>query len=212
MIRKILIFGPQGSGKGTQAEMISKKLGLVYISTGNILRGKQEKNAPLTKKINGYLASGELVPDEIINTIFAQELTKREVLEKGFVLEGYPRNKNQMLALEIITDITDVIVIDISDKEAIFRLCGRYACVCGKTYHAIFNPPKKKGVCDSCEKFLDKRDDDTLQAIEKRLRIYHDQTEPLIMEYEKRGIVRRVNGEETIPHIHKEILRVLGVL
>lgn len=212
MVWKILIFGQQGSGKGTQAEMISKKLGLVYISTGNTLRKKQEKNTALTKKINEYLASGKLVPDEIINIIFAQELTKRGVLEKGFVLEGYPRNKNQMLALEILTELTNVIVIDISDKEAISRLSGRYTCICGKTYHAIFNPPKTKGVCDSCARFIDKRDDDTLQVIEKRLRIYHDQTEPLITEYEKRGILKHVNGEETIPHIHEEILRVLGVL
>ena len=114
-----------------------------------------------------------------------------------------------MEALEKITDLTDVIIINISDREAIFRIGGRFVCVCGKTYNTVFNPPKVKGICDECGGNLFIRDDDKPEAIRKRLELYHKETEPLFEYYEKKGIVRKINGEQTIESVHRDIVEAL---
>lgn len=211
MTRNILIFGAQGSGKGTQAEMLSKNFGFVYISTGNLFRKEIQQHGGLGKAIDQYIKKGKLVPDDITNQMVAKTLLHDDIRHKGFIMEGYPRNKGQMLALEKITHLSDVIVIDISDKEAIFRIGGRMVCVCGKTYHKVFNLPKRQGFCDACGAKLFVRDDDKPKAIKKRLEIYHQETEPLFHYYSKKGILRRIDGEQPIPEVYRDVVKALGL-
>lgn len=207
----LIIFGAQGSGKGTQAELISRAGGLVYISTGDIFRQEIENQTKLGKKINSLMKKGALVPDRLTNQIIKERLSQKDCQKKGFVLDGYPRNQNQLNFLDSIIEISDVIVIKISDQEAIKRLAGRLACICGLSYHQKHNPPKVKGVCDKCGSKLFIRDDDKPEAIKKRLVIYHQQTKPLFESYKKRGILREINGEQSIKKVFEEIVRVLGL-
>ena len=209
MIKNILIFGPQGSGKGTQAEMLSLKYGIPYISTGNIFRQELSQGTDLGKQAEEFIKAGRLVPDDITNQIVRKRLRQNDVFARGFILDGYPRNRNQMMALEKMVRIDEVVVIDISDKEAIFRIGGRLVCVCGKTYHTVFNPPKVDQLCDACQKKLFIREDDKPQAIQKRLAIYHKETEPLYDYYKEKGILKRINGEQSIPDVHRDVIRAL---
>ncbi len=211
MQRTILIFGAQGSGKGTQAEMLTEKFGFVYVSTGNIFRQEIDKKTKLGIRAESYIRKGKLVPDEITDAIVALRLSQDDARKRGCVFDGYPRNKSQMTALEKIARVTDVIIIEISDKESVFRIGGRLICSCGRTYHTIFHPPKIKNICDNCGKKLIIRDDDRPKSIKKRLEIYHKETEPLFELYEKMGVVRRINGEQSIPHVFKDVAHALGL-
>lgn len=211
MPRNILIFGAQGSGKGTQAELLAQSSGSVNISIGNIFRQEVYKKTPLGETAKKYTDQGKLVPDEVVNEIVSHRLKQKDVLSHGFVLEGYPRNQNQVEALDKIVHITDAIVIDISDDEAIRRIGKRLSCVCGKTYHLEHNPPKVDSICDECGAALSVRDDDKPEAIRQRLEIYHKNTEPIFSLYEKLGILHRVNGEQKIADVYKAIMQALGM-
>jgi len=211
MQRTILIFGAQGSGKGTQAEMLTEKFGFVYISTGNIFRREIEKKTELGMRAESYIRKGKLVPDEITDAIVALRLSKNDVRKQGCVLDGYPRNKSQMTELEKIVGVTDVVIIEISDRESVFRIGGRLICNCGRTYHTVFRPPKIKNICDYCGKKLSIREDDMPKSIKKRLEIYHKETEPLFEFYEKMGVVRRINGEQSIPDVFKDMVNALSL-
>src|SRR3989344_3568992 len=142
MIRSMLIFGAQGSGKGTQAELLAQATGTVNISIGNIFRQEVYKKTTLGTTAKQYTDQGKLVPDEVVNEIVTNRLRQKDVQGHGFVLEGYPRNQVQADALEKVVAITDVVVIDISDSEAVARISKRLTCVCGKVYHQEHNPPK----------------------------------------------------------------------
>lgn len=205
----IIIFGPQGSGKGTQAELLSKKFGSVYIASGNIFRQEIEQKTKLGKAAEGYIRQGRLVPDSLTIKIIQNHLNELEVKKCGFILDGFPRNQAQMRSLETMARITDVVVIDISDQEAVFRIGGRLSCVCGKTYHTTFNPPKNDSLCDACGRKLETRKDDTPASIRKRLSLYHKETEAVFSYYEKKGILKRINGEKSIPEVYKEVLKAL---
>ncbi|MEA2064695.1 MAG: nucleoside monophosphate kinase [Patescibacteria group bacterium] len=202
----ILIFGAQGSGKGTQADLLSKKIKIPHITVGDIFRLIIKEESELGKTLASYLNKGRLAPNEITNRIVAERLKKIDVA-RGFILDGYPRNKIQADFLDIIREIDKVIEIRISDSEAIERIKDRRICYCGRTYHLKYNPPKQDGVCDDCGEKLYQRDDDKPKEIKERLNIYHKETEPIIEAYKKRGIVKTVEGERPIHEIHLEIMK-----
>ncbi|MEM4230407.1 MAG: nucleoside monophosphate kinase [Candidatus Pacearchaeota archaeon] len=202
---KLIFLGPQGCGKGTQAEIISKKLRICYIGAGELLRkakGKQKKI------IESFTLKGQLVPTEIVFNLIKEKLERKEC-KKGFILDGFPRNINQAKELDKITKIDKIIEIWISDEEAVRRLSSRLNCKkCGSIFNLITNPPKKKNICDKCGGKLYIREDDKPKAIKKRLKIYHKETEPLLKHYNS----VRVNGEQPIPKVTEDILSELKVI
>ena len=204
MGQRILIFGPQGSGKGTQAELIARRHGLPYISTGDIFRYHRQQQTELGKKIEQYISSGQLVPDELTNEMVKERLAQPDCLA-GFVLDGYPRTQSQLEFLDTITGIDHAVVINLSDQEAIERLAGRLACVCGLSYHLTFSPPEKPGRCNKCGNKLFRRDDDQPAAIKQRLAIYHRETEPVFAILKKRGRQIDVDGSESIEGVFNQI-------
>lgn len=207
--RRIIVFGPQASGKGTQAEILSQELKVPWISTGEIFRQNIQKQTDLGKLASQYLNKGKLVPDDVTNQLVAKRLKGTDIL-KGFVFDGYPRNRAQADALEGMTKIEVALEIWISDKEAIMRISGRRVCQCGMIYHIKFNPPKKESICDQCGAELIQREDDKEEAIKQRLAIYHQDTEPLLKLYLAKGILIRINGEQPIPKVTREIFQKLS--
>jgi len=205
----IIIFGPQGSGKGTQAELIARRHSWPYISTGDIFRYHIKNGTQLGRQVTEYINAGKLVPDELTNKI-VQDSIQQPDCSVGFVLDGYPRNKNQLKFLDSIADIDFSVAIELSDDEAIKRLGGRLACKCGLSYHIEYNPPKQKGICDKCGEKLFKRDDDEEMAIKQRLEIYHQETEPLLNEYEKQGKLHRIDGSRSIEEVYMQIDEVIN--
>lgn len=203
----ILIFGAQGSGKGTQADLLSKKLKIPHITVGDIFRLMIKEKGKLGKIVASYINKGKLAPDEITNKVVVERLKKSDVA-RGFILDGYPRNKVQANFLDGICKVDKVIEIRISDNEAVKRIKDRRMCYCGRTYHLQYNPPIKKGICDECGKKLYQRDDDKPKEIEERLKIYHQETEPIIAFYKKRKIVEIIEGECPIQKIHLNILKI----
>jgi adenylate kinase len=203
---KLLFIGPQGSGKGTQAAIISKHLGIPHISTGDIFRSL---TGELKQTVDEIINKGHLVPDELTLKILKQRISQPDCY-RGFILDGFPRNINQADSLEKITKIDKVIEINISDKEAIKRLSGRVNCEkCKEGYNLITTPkPKDKNHCDKCGGKLIQRADDNEDAIKKRLHTYHKETEPILEKY--KHITIKINGEQDIEQITKEILEKLG--
>lgn len=202
---KLILMGPQGSGKGTHAEIISKKLNIAHISTGDLFRSA---SGSLKEEIDSYINSGKLVPDELTIKILKEKLSKKEC-KNGFILDGFPRNLSQAKALDSITSIDKVVVILISDKESIKRISSRLSCSkCGKVFNILTNPPKKENVCDICSSQLTKRKDDSEESLKKRLEIYHKETEKVISYYPKEKIVE-INGERSIGAVEKDILSAL---
>ena len=204
----IIIFGPQGSGKGTQAELIARRHGLPYVSTGDIFRYHLKNETDLGRQVARYMDKGELVPDQVTNEIVRDRINQPDCAV-GFVLDGYPRNKTQLDFLNSITKIDFAIVIEIDDTVAIERLGGRLACKCGLSYHVKYNPPQTEGVCDKCGGQLFRRDDDQPEAIKKRLEIYHQETEPLLKVYDQLGILHRVDGAQDIEGVYKQINQII---
>jgi len=205
----ILMLGTQGSGKGTQAARLARLLNIPTISTGEILRNEIDKGTELGKLANSYIRRGNLVPDDLISSIVRKTLLKDEYA-KGVILDGYPRNIVQAETLDDFLDLNYVILIDISDSEAVKRVTGRRICTkCGANYHIDYKPPKEEGVCDKCGAVLEIREDSEPEAVETRLNVYHLQTEPLVGYYEDRGILIKVNGEQKIPEVYEEILNKL---
>lgn len=200
---RIILLGPQGSGKGTQAGLLSKKLNVPKITTGDILRDNEKEGTKLGKLASSYMNKGKLIPDETINKIVEERLNK-ENCKKGFVLDGYPRNVKQAEMLKKMTDIDFVIEIAISDKEAIKRISGRRSCKCGEVYHISYNPSKVPETCDKCGSRLFQRDDDKEELVKKRLEIYHKETEPLTEFYKDKHI--RIDGEQSIEKVFEDII------
>jgi adenylate kinase len=202
---KLIFIGPQGSGKGTQAEIISKKFSIAHISTGELLRNTKGK---LKKQTDNYMNKGKLIPDKLMIKILEQRIKKKDCKE-GFILDGFPRNIEQAKKLDKITSINKVIEIKISDKQAIKRLEGRRICPkCGANYNLVTSPkPKQKEKCDKCGSKLIKRKDDTKPAIKKRLNIYHKKTES-ILDYYKDKVIK-INGEQSIDKVSKDIIKNL---
>jgi len=213
LIMKILILGAPGAGKGTQSDIISKKLNIPHISTGDILRKEISQGTELGKKVKEYVESGRLVPDEIIADILLNEL-KNDVYKNGYILDGFPRNIDQAKILENKGISFDkVVLIDTSEDEVLKRLSGRRVCEkCGAVYNIYYNKPKIDGICDNCGGKLIQRDDDKEDVVKRRFEVFYNQTMPVIKYYEEKGILIKVNGNKSLDDIKSEIFKLLGVI
>lgn len=208
---KLILLGAPGAGKGTQAEIISEKLNIPTISTGNILRAAVKNGTPVGLKAKEYMDAGKLVPDEVIIGVINERLQEADC-QKGYILDGVPRTIAQAEALEQAGIHFDAVVsIEVSDAEIEQRMTGRRACVgCGATYHVVANPPKTEGVCDHCGKELTIRKDDKPETVKARLVTYHETTEPLKDFYAQRGLLKVVDVQGSIEQINTAIMEVLG--
>jgi adenylate kinase len=205
----IIMLGPPGSGKGTQAELLSEKYGWPQISTGNILRHAREAKSMLGLQAKAYMERGELVPDEVVDGIVGERISHDDC-QSGFILDGFPRDIKQAQALDEIASIDTVFDIQVPENVVVERLSQRRVCDCGETYHLQYNPPKEDGVCDVCKKSLYQREDDREDTIRHRLTVYHSKTEPLIKFYEDKGILVKIDGVQEIESILEEICGYLS--
>lgn len=199
----IIIMGPQGSGKGTQAKRISAKYNIPHISTGDIFRENIKNGTELGKTAQEFTNRGQLVPDDLTIELIKDRL-QRPDCDNGFILDGFPRNLPQGKALDTIVDVDVSLLVDVSDEEAIKRISGRRTCVaCGKVFNINFDNVEK---CDVCGEAIEIRDDDKPETIAKRLEVYHENTSPLIGFYEDKGIMIKVDGERAIEVIFEDIV------
>ena len=207
----LILLGAPGAGKGTQAELLVKQLGIPAISTGNMLREAMANGTELGKKAKKYMDEGALVPDELILGIVADRVAQPDC-EKGFILDGVPRTLAQAEALEAKgVKIDHVVSIEVDDAAIEGRMTGRRVCAkCGASYHIVANPPKTEGVCDSCGGSLVIRKDDKPETVRHRLEVYHASTEVLKDFYGKLGRLRIVNGNQPIGDANEDILRAIG--
>lgn len=208
---KLILLGAPGAGKGTQAEIISKKLNIPTISTGNILRAAVKNGTPVGLKAKEYMDAGKLVPDEVIIGVIQERLQEQDCAG-GYILDGVPRTIAQAEALEAAGVTFDAVVsIEVSDEEIEQRMTGRRTCLaCGATYHVVANPPKVEGVCDLCGEPLAQRKDDKPETVKARLATYHETTEPLKDFYAKRNLLKVVDVKGSIEEINAAIMKVLG--
>jgi len=209
---RILILGSPGAGKGTQSKFISEKLNIPHVSTGDILRKEISLSTELGKKVREYVESGKLVPDEIIAYILLNEL-KNDIYKNGYILDGFPRNLNQARILEEKGIAFDkVILIDASEDEIVKRLSGRRVCKnCNAVFNVYYNKPKVDGICDYCGGKLIQRDDDKEEVVRNRFKVFYEQTMPVINYYEQKGVLIKVNGNNSLDDIKNEIFSLLGV-
>ena len=208
---KLIMLGAPGAGKGTQAEILSKKLGVPTISTGNILRAAVKAGTPIGLKAKSFMDAGALVPDDVIIGIIAEALQGPEC-SNGYILDGVPRTIPQAEAMEQQgVEIDWAVDLEVEDETIIERMSGRRTCECGATYHVVNNPPKTEGICDVCGKELTIRKDDAPETVKARLETYHAQTEPLIAFYNERGKVKTVMNQPTIEATTAEIFKALGI-
>ncbi|NLW22813.1 MAG: adenylate kinase [Tissierellia bacterium] len=211
---RLVILGPPGAGKGTQASAIVKKYNIPHISTGDIFRANIKAGTELGKKAKTYMDKGLLVPDELVVSIVKDRLTEEDCKD-GFLLDGFPRTVNQAEALdkelnEMGLKLDRVINIDVEKDILIERAIGRRICRnCGATYHIKFNPPQREGVCDNCKGELFQRDDDKVETVEKRIEVYIEETKPLIDYYMKKGLLLNIDGSKSIDAIFEEIVNHL---
>lgn len=212
---RLILLGPPGAGKGTQASGIVNKYDIPHISTGDIFRKNIKEGTELGNKAKEYMDKGLLVPDELVVDLVKDRLTKDDCLD-GFLLDGFPRTVAQADSLDtelnkLNWNLDKVINIQVSKEDLIERAVGRRICKeCGATYHVKFNPPKKEGICDLCGGELYQRDDDNEETVSKRIEVYQKQTQPLIEYYEEKGILANINGEQDIDKVFNDIVDVLG--
>ena len=213
---KIIMLGAPGAGKGTQAKKIAAKCEIPHISTGDIFRANIKNGTELGKKAKTYMDQGLLVPDELVCDLVVDRI-QQDDCKKGYILDGFPRTIPQAesldKALQAIGEKMDYAIdVEVPDENIVKRMGGRRACVgCGATYHLVYAPTKKEGICDVCGGELILRDDDKPETVQKRLGVYHEQTQPLIDYYKNQGILREVDGSVDMEDVFKEILNILGV-
>ena len=213
---KIIMLGAPGAGKGTQAKKIAAKYGIPHISTGDIFRANIKGGTELGMKAKTFMDQGMLVPDEITIGMLMDRIHEADCA-KGYVLDGFPRTIPQAEslteALKGMNESIDYAVnVDVPDENIVNRMGGRRACVaCGATYHIQFNAPKTEGTCDTCGEKLVLRDDDKPETVQKRLNVYHEQTQPLIDYYEKAGVLKEVDGTKNMEEVFNDIVDILGV-
>ena len=212
---KIIMLGAPGAGKGTQAKMIAEKYGLPHISTGDIFRANIKNGTELGKEAKEYMDKGLLVPDELTVRLLLDRVAKEDC-KNGYVLDGFPRTIPQAevldAELEKLGEKVDYAVnVDVPDENIVNRMSGRRACVgCGATYHVVYAPTKKEGICDACGAELILRDDDKPETVQKRLSVYHEQTQPLIDYYRNKGILKDVDGTMEMDAVFQAITEILG--
>ncbi|VUT26875.1 MAG: Adenylate kinase [Candidatus Methanolliviera sp. GoM_asphalt] len=210
----IILLGPPGSGKGTQAKLIEERCGIPQISTGDMLRKAVENKTELGIKAKNYMDSGALVPDELVIMI-TEERLKAEDCRDGFILDGFPRTVTQAEALDEVLNkmnkkIDNALNIEVKEDDIIRRMSGRRICKgCGASYHIIFNPPNEENICDLCGGELYQRDDDKEETVRNRLKVYKDQTEPLINYYREKSVLRSIDGGRKIEEINQLIEEIL---
>ncbi len=209
---KLILLGAPGAGKGTQGEILCKKLGIPTISTGNILRAAIKDGTPTGLKAKSYIDAGALVPDEVIIGIVHERLAQPDC-QNGYILDGVPRTIAQAEALEKADIQFDAVVsIEISEEEILSRMSGRRVCgACGSSYNVVAIPPRVEGICDNCGGKLIQRKDDTPETVRERLKVYHTETEPLVDFYRQRGLLRPVQSAGTKDETTQAILAALGL-
>ena len=214
---QIVLFGPPGAGKGTQAKFLSEEFNIPHISTGDILRENVKKGTALGMKAKSYMDKGELVPDQLLNDLVRSRLEEPDT-KKGFLLDGYPRTIPQAKALDEIMDdlnrkLSAVVNIDVGTSALVKRLSGRRICrSCGASYHVTFNAPKVKDTCDTCAGELYQRADDTEEAIKNRLAVYKKQTQPVLDYYKKKGVLVDIDGDREIEEVKADVIKALEKL
>lgn len=212
---RIILLGPPGAGKGTQAAGIVEKYNIPHISTGDIFRKNIKEGTELGKKAKGYIDQGLLVPDELTVGLVTDRISQSDC-EKGFMLDGFPRNVAQAQHLdkylkEVGISLDKVVNIEVDKDILVGRAVGRRICKsCGATYHVEFNPPKVDGICDVCGGELYQRADDNEETVSKRIQVYLDETKPLVDYYSKEGIIASINGEQSIDKVFADIVNALG--
>lgn len=212
---KIIMLGAPGAGKGTQAKRIAEKYTIPHISTGDIFRANIKNGTELGKKAKEYMDQGLLVPDELTCDLVMDRI-QQDDCKNGFVLDGFPRTIPQAEALDealnkIGQKMDYAIDVDVPDENIVNRMGGRRACLsCGATYHVEFNPTKAEGICDACGAQTVLRDDDKPETVQKRLTVYHDQTQPLIDYYKNQGILKSVDGTQPMEAVFNAIVGILG--
>ena len=212
---RIIMLGAPGAGKGTQAKKIAAKYGIPHISTGDIFRANIKEGTELGKKAKTYMDQGLLVPDELVVDLVVDRL-QQEDAQKGYVLDGFPRTIPQAESLDealkkVNSKIDYAIDVDVPDENIINRMSGRRACVkCGATYHLMYAPTKVEGICDRCGSPVVLRDDDKPETVQKRLSVYHEQTQPLIDYYKAQNILKTVDGTQPMEKVFADIVAILG--
>jgi adenylate kinase len=213
----LILFGPPGAGKGTQAERLRGDFRLAFISTGDMLRENVKAGTELGKQAKGFMDAGGLVPDDLIVAMAADRLGQDDARD-GFILDGFPRTVAQAEALdtqlvEMARRVTAALLIDVPDEEVVKRISGRRVCVkAGHNYHVDFDPPKNEGICDQDGSRLIQRDDDKPDVVRNRLQVYHEKTSPLIDYYDSKGLMRRIDGTRSPAEVHDRIRAVIATL
>lgn len=209
---KLILMGPPGAGKGTQGEILEKKLGISTISTGLMLRTAIKEQTEVGKLAEKYINEGKLVPDDVIVKVVKERLAKPDC-EKGFILDGFPRTTAQAEALEAAgVEIDKVLLLEVDDSKIVERLSSRRECSkCGVPYNIISKKPAKEGICDSCGGELIQRKDDVPETIQNRLNVYHEQTEPIKEFYLAKGILAIAKGEEELKDTTANVAKALGL-
>ena len=212
---KIIMLGAPGAGKGTQAERIADKYGIPHISTGDIFRANSKEGTELGKEAKGYMDQGLLVPDSLTVALVMDRISQPDC-GRGYILDGFPRTIPQAESLskalaEKGEALDYAIDVDVPDENIVTRMSGRRACPgCGATYHIIYAAPAKEGICDKCGSELYLRDDDKPETVQKRLAVYHEQTQPLIEYYQKANILHTVDGTKGLEEVFQSITEILG--
>lgn len=212
---RVVLLGPPGAGKGTQAKFLQEQYGGCQVSTGDILRKAVAEQTPLGKEASGYINRGALVPDDLIVDLVAERLKEKDCAQ-GFILDGFPRTIPQAQSLDEILKkmgiaLNGVLSVQVPQKVIVERLAGRRTCRgCGALYHLAFDPPKTEAICDRCGSELVQRDDDREETIVARLKVYDTQTAPLANYYRERNLLRNVDGVGTVDDIRTRIIQALG--
>jgi adenylate kinase len=214
---RLILFGAPGSGKGTQALLLSKRCDLTHLSTGDILRDAVRRRTPAGKQAEAFVRAGKLVPDDLVNEMVA-DCFRADPPPRRFVLDGYPRTVPQALFLDGVLnkqglDIQAVVLLEVPDEEIVRRLSGRWVCpnkTCGAAYHLVSRPPKRPGICDLCGTKLVQREDDKEETVRKRLKLYHEYNGEMVKFYLERGLLHPVVGTDDVEVVHRNIVQVLS--